>query len=341
LIKFSVNTNLRTDTQSQLTTSLGSATLFLGLRVANGPYFGPNSGIFPHGWTELILRDVATGANLNQIGYPVHPTTGDLIFTIGGLTLGDQYELKFHVDGYHDFHETITFTSDMTSFDDFMDLPFVPLDQPDPNIQGGSPKPPITGQVEAVLSWGERPRDLDSQVYFPLRSGESRPTIVNYNRRFAPYYFRDVPEGGDASDTRNAFPVFTSKDDTDGWGPEYTRFWLHNLPDGFFYRFIVHKYAADDQLINESQAVVELVHAGEILETISMPMDAPSDFLYWYVCDIGKDESGNQTWNTINDLGPDPNLAEWHGLQVSSLVHDQTVFPGGWDYSNGGTFAWY
>jgi hypothetical protein len=134
----------------------------------------------------------------------------------------------------------------------------------------------------------------------------------------------------------NAFPVWTSYDDTTGFGPEITRLWIRDLPNGYYYRFIVHKYAKEDERINASPVTVALNHQGVNLDTFHLdefdgPEDAPN-FRWWYVFDLGKDVDGNPSVVTINQLGPADGATEWNGLNVNDLVHDQPVFASGHNY---------
>jgi hypothetical protein len=115
-----------------------------------------------------------------------------------------------------------------------------------------------TGQIRVVLTWGDRPKDLDAHLVGPLPGGKQFQNL-------------DV-------------------DDTDGDGPETITI-LGVLPGR--YSYLVHDYTNQgkptSKALMRSNAQVKLYQGGQ---TYRFAIDQSAVGTIWYVCDIEVEDSG-------------------------------------------------
>ncbi len=142
------------------------------------------------------------------------------------------------------------------------------------------------GELRAVLTWGEAPRDLDSHLWLPMEL----PYHVYYSRRgglvFCPYAELDV-------------------DDTSSFGPETIT--ISQRFDGT-YNYAVYNYTGSPDL-TESEAMVQLFDSSGLIATYEVPQGGgPAGAgggggRWWHVFSLDG-ETGAVT--EINTLGDDP-----------------------------------
>ena len=144
---------------------------------------------------------------------------------------------------------------------------------------------PSTGNVEVLsecnllddsttvitLTWGENPRDLDSQFFGP-----------DGNERFRIYYV-------DRTVTVNGVEMFLDVDDVSGFGPEVTT--IPQFPSPGTYEFFVDLFSGEGTIAN-SPARVEVNVQGNSF-VFSPEGGTPTDC--WHVFDITVDQGLNGT----------------------------------------------
>ncbi len=137
--------------------------------------------------------------------------------------------------------------------------------------------PVPTGQFRAVLSWGERPIDLDAHLFLP-------PTTPYHI-----YYLRK----GSLTSCPNAALDF---DDTSSFGPETT-----TIVSGFqgAYQYAVFNYGGDSNF-NESNAFVEVFDSTGRIGGFRPP--AGENQRWWHVFTVAYDSGGNKTVTPVNQL---------------------------------------
>ncbi len=140
----------------------------------------------------------------------------------------------------------------------------------------------VESAATVMLTWGERPSDLDSHMTIPteLRSH------VFYGAKGAlattPWTNLDT-------------------DDVTSFGPEIITV---TQPLEGVYRYCVHNYSGNGQhLINESGAVVTLVLKDQPTRTYNVPTENPGGGNFWAVFDLTYDASGNVTVTDVNQFG--------------------------------------
>lgn len=134
-----------------------------------------------------------------------------------------------------------------------------------------------------ILTWGERPTDLDSHITVPT---EGERTHVWYSSLGdlvdAPYCALDT-------------------DDTTSFGPEIVT--ITRALTGS-YRYAVHNYSGNDQHpIQGSGASVVLVTRNNGGRVYTVPTDNPANAEYWGVFDLLFDASGDLTIQDVNQFG--------------------------------------
>ena len=137
------------------------------------------------------------------------------------------------------------------------------------------------GQIRVVLTWNDKPADLDAHLMGPLPG----------NKSFHVYF-------GAKGDLKSKEFVSLDVDDRDGEGPE-TITVLGVLPGR--YHYFVHDYtnanSVDSTALSNSGAVVKVYHGGQ---TYRFRTDKQSIGNHWHVCDIDVSADGSATVRKID-----------------------------------------
>jgi len=139
-------------------------------------------------------------------------------------------------------------------------------------------------ELRIVLTWGARPRDLDSHLLVPADASHLNGYEVYY-----------VTKGHDDSDE---YPyAFLDVDDTSSYGPEtITVFQTLNHT----YKYFVHNFSGEAG-ITTSNAIVQIYDRNGLRKTYNVPTSGNGR--YWYVFDI--DASGGiMDRNVIQEVAP-------------------------------------
>jgi hypothetical protein len=141
--------------------------------------------------------------------------------------------------------------------------------------------PPLaTGEFRIVLSWGDKPEDLDSHLWLPEPEA------------FEVYFAND----GDL----NACPFAgLDVDDTSSFGPETIT--IAQRFDGM-YRYAIHNWSAEvngePDPIRQSDAQVQVFGQSGLVASYSVPT---SGNFWWHVFDMNGQTGAITTVNTIGD----------------------------------------
>lgn len=156
-----------------------------------------------------------------------------------------------------------------------------------------SPLTVETPKFQAILTWSENPRDLDSHFTGPCADGAPGCT----NGRF------HISYSGRGSLVESPF-AFLDTDDTSGFGPEITT--LTRCAAGV-YRFSVHLYGGEPGL-EQSNAKVTLLLTDGALRERTVPSQNPSALRLWVVGDLTCTAACACTWAPV-DTFVDPGAA--------------------------------
>lgn len=141
---------------------------------------------------------------------------------------------------------------------------------------------PLGAGYRFVLSWGERPSDLDSHLATPLVEGTAYHVFYNNKGTLAaaPYASLDV-------------------DDTSSYGPETTT--IGTAYEGR-YRYAIYQYSSDAPII-ESNARVILYNGSLIVRQWAVPTSGTGR--WWYVCDLDAVAGQVIEMNLLQDTPPE------------------------------------
>ena len=153
------------------------------------------------------------------------------------------------------------------------------------------------GDIRIILTWGEKPEDLDSHL--------TGPRADNPSVRFHIYYDNSNNCGESPCDP--GIPAWLDVDDTDSYGPETITITKVN---GRFvpgrYRYSVHHYSGESN-IPHSLATVKIFIGNRLVRTYTPPasgLNVGEDWA-WVVCDIMIDNQGNISIRDVNRyIGP-------------------------------------
>lgn len=136
------------------------------------------------------------------------------------------------------------------------------------NIQNEALTPEMETETSyrVVLTWGEKPRDLDSHITGPTEDGEGYFHVCYWND-----YYRDA-EGNDI--------VTLDYDDTSSYGPETIT--LITPQDDAIYRYSVHNYSGEADM-KVSNATVVVYEGTTLVATYYIPLIGEGDV--WNVFD--------------------------------------------------------
>lgn len=141
-----------------------------------------------------------------------------------------------------------------------------------------------TPKFQAILTWAENPRDLDSHFTGPCPSG-----AANCTGRFHVSFTNH----GSLVESPNAF---LDTDDTSGFGPEITT--LTQCTAGV-YRFSVHRYSGTPGIEASTAKVVVLLPNGSVTERTA-PTANPSSSVVWVVGDLTCDAACGCSWAPVD-----------------------------------------
>jgi adhesin/invasin len=138
------------------------------------------------------------------------------------------------------------------------------------------------GQLRIVLTWGNRPRDLDAELYLPPGG---RDNVVS-------------------AYTGTRAGVTLDRDDRDGSGPETITI---SQPSGGPYTFMVHHYSVgpDDGTLAASGAVVTVLRGDAVLQRFTVPSGAPGA-RWWTVFTLDGTAGTITPVNTMSSQNPIP-----------------------------------
>lgn len=204
-----------------------------------------------------------TGATVTINGV-TQTTSVDGFLTFANLIIGNTYTVTASSNGFNNYSLEYTIIENRR-----LDLGLVKILTSD--------------EFRIVLTWGADPRDLDSHFSFPLETGER--TKIWYSAR-------DV--SGRAS---------LDVDDTDGYGPETTTFFIRNKTTNQVipgvYRFSVHHYSGTSNISN-SGATVRLYLQNGTIQTFLPPSDIIGGVnTVWAVFQLTVDSNGGSTIETL------------------------------------------
>jgi hypothetical protein len=216
------------------------------------------------GSVQGVVRDAATGrplagATVGVAGGPSATTDSSGRYTLGGVTPG-QAQLSASASGYVSDRAAVAVPASSAAT-----LAFA--------LSAAIPE----GQLRIILTWGERPRDLDSHLYVPL------------GNETAELYF-----GNRGSLTTRPFAAL-DVDDTNGLGPETIT--IGQLQRGR-YTYAVYQFSTDGALA-QSGARVQVIRGSSVVQSFTVPAGSGR---WWTVFTI--DASGQIT--PVNQLGNTP-----------------------------------
>lgn len=153
-------------------------------------------------------------------------------------------------------------------------------------------------EIKIMLTWGEKPSDLDSHLTGPTTDQEAW---------FHTYYSNEVYKNNGVT------YVDLDWDDTESYGPETTT--IRKLVDGK-YIFFVHNYSADpdfgdeDTTLRNSNAKVQIFKGNSIVadETFNVPTGTDDEY-YWVVFRLDINNNGEDVSITPIDYLVD--FADW------------------------------
>lgn len=149
--------------------------------------------------------------------------------------------------------------------------------------------------IRISLTWGEKPRDLDSHLVGPTKDGKGRFHIYYSNK--------DYIENGDLI-------ADLDYDDTTSYGPEITT--IHSLIPGEYY-FYVHDYStgsnSQSTVMGNSGALVKIYRGNSKKASASFSITPGSKGTYWNVCKITISESGEVNIENINTYSASPSYS--------------------------------
>ena len=191
----------------------------------------------------------------------INQTTGEVAATTtsdesGQYTISllpGNYTVHVSAEGYQADHTTILIIGSKTT--NSQDCTLTPILK--------------EGEVRIVLTWGEKPRDLDSHLVGPNPEGSKFHTYYSNKN----YYYNDIKY------------VNLDVDDTSSYGPETTSVYVG--VNGT-YTFYVHDYSnkelSTSDIMSKSGAQVKVYVAGELTPTIYNVPNQPGTV--WTVCSI-------------------------------------------------------
>jgi hypothetical protein len=153
------------------------------------------------------------------------------------------------------------------------------------------------GEFRIILTWGNKPKDLDAHFWLPFPS--------------YPHLYLDSP--GNCADFPNAC---LDRDDKDGIGPETIS--IKSLKDNGIYRFAVLNYSygyPGVPEITESSAKVQLYSEDGLIAQFSVPEDGAGDL--WYAFDLDAATGEVTPVGCITFYPPDPDLPPECGAALS------------------------
>lgn len=146
-------------------------------------------------------------------------------------------------------------------------------------IEGGS-----TANIQFILTWGEKPSDLDSHLTVPTTTGITTRGHVYFSSKGSP---TDYPY------------AWLDVDDTSSYGPEVVT--VTRKLQGT-YRYCIHNWSGQSSWpIEQSEATISGIIGGNYY-TWSVPTSNPGNKNVWRVCDLTIDGSGNVSVSTLNDF---------------------------------------
>lgn len=174
------------------------------------------------------------------------------------------YTVEAQADGFVSAEEEIEIEEDVTTGLNFALTP-----------------PLASGQLRAILTWGEDPRDLDSHLWLPT----ANPYHVLWTDR------------GDCS----VFPfACLDVDDTSGFGPETLT--ISEREDGT-YVYAVYLYNGEGT-INTSQAKVQVYNNSGLVQEFTPP--STGNGRWWHVFNVNGSTGVLTPVNTISESSPGP-----------------------------------
>lgn len=164
-----------------------------------------------------------------------------------------------------------------------------------------------TGDLRIVLTWGDRPRDLDSHLWGPAVDGGSFHT---YYRNKSYVY---------AGETQ----AFLDLDDTSYYGPETTT--VYSMNQSGLYSFYVHDFSnrgnSSNTVLANSGAKVQVYVGEELITTYNIPTSGIGNV--WHVFDFNAD---TRTLTVVNEFSSESN-ADNVGSGISYLGLDSVISP--------------
>ncbi|MFF2092103.1 S-layer homology domain-containing protein [Paenibacillus sp. NPDC058174] len=145
-------------------------------------------------------------------------------------------------------------------------------------------KIPLSSETRIVLTWGLKPRDLDSHLIGPAVNGEGQQFHTWYS-------VKDYKVNGE-------LVVDLDWDDVDSYGPETTT--LRKKTPGT-YLFYVHNYSNESPM-TASGAKVQVIQGTDWENPVEFTIPTGADERYWLVFEFTIDENGVITFNPINEL---------------------------------------
>lgn len=166
------------------------------------------------------------------------------------------------------------------------------------------------GQLRIVLTWGEKPLDLDSHLTGP--SAEGKPFHIYYNHK--------------TSDYNGEIMADLDLDDTTSYGPETTT--IYNAVDGT-YSFYIHDYTNRESenctALADSGAKVQVYEGDSLLAEYNVPTSLVGTA--WHVFDFtaGEISSASVARMDIDELDTDEYDSGWTRIEGKKIPMDVTA----------------
>ncbi len=174
-----------------------------------------------------------------------------------------------------------------------------------PSLLGGS------GLMRIVLSWGERPADLDSHIKTPVIDNQFHH--VFWSSR------------GDSSSAPN---TWLDVDDVTSYGPETITFYLAH--PGYYYYYIknytasVAEFPEQVMPLSGSEAQVEIYDRDGARERFEVPTVGSG--LFWNVCMIDLRSMSIIPVNQLQDEEPGPQISENSAMPVTRTLKPSSSY---------------
>lgn len=229
-----------------------------------------------------IITDSVSGGTVADVDLTVrkgwNKTSGAIIQT-GQSDISGNYRLSLPLGNYTIEMKKAGYT---TGYLNIIAQGTETLNQNAPLTPGSSTV--VSGDLRAVLTWGQTPSDLDSHLLGPIAGTEDR---------FHIYY------GNKTYNQNGILSAYLDLDDTSSYGPETTT--IYSINDSGVYSFYVHDYSNrgsySSNVMSNSGAQVKLYAGDALIATYNIPTDVTGTV--WHVFNY---DASTKRLIPINDM---------------------------------------